>query len=494
MDSYYSQELAWGACDDFAVTEFQAGVLAEAPVECAWLDVPLDYADPQGEKASVAVSRVAARGESIGPLVFNPGGPGSTGVVGAIALGIGFADSRIGESFDLIGFDPRGVGATTPAVDCYSASGTTRGDELFPLVAMRPALTEEDTRALVERCADGSGGMGSLAHIGTRTTAKDMDVLRAALGEKKLSFLGQSYGTRLGAVYAEEFPQHVRAMVLDGAFDPKLATVDRFATSFAGFQTAFESIAASCAVDQECPLGTDPADWTARFQSIVQPLVDNPVPAGTSELDFDKAISGVVAGFYDPALWPDVIAGIAEVQHGRGDILFDLAGGEPVDEEAEADPNFLEALFAINCMDEERLDADEIVELRVRTAEVAPFMDPGAGITEGARDACADWPAKPTLGFPYAQDIEGLPATLVVSITGDAATPHVNAISLAETLGSSLLTVEGDGHTVVSAGAANPCVDDIAAAYLIDLELPDVMPTCTATTAVEPEPTAAAQG
>lgn len=269
LESFYDQELAWGACDAFAVTEFQVGVLAEAPVECAWLDVPADYGDPRGDTAQVAVSRVAARGDSIGPLVFNPGGPGSTGVLGAIGLSVLLAESRIGESFDLIGFDPRGVGATTPAVDCYSASGTTRGDELFPLLGLRPALTESDTRAVVERCADGSGGLEALAQLGTRTTAKDMDVLRAALGEDKLTYLGQSYGTRLGAVYAEEFPGNVRAMVLDGAFDPELGTVDRFATSYAGFQASFDAIAASCAQDPGCPLGTDPANWTTAFQSIV---------------------------------------------------------------------------------------------------------------------------------------------------------------------------------------------------------------------------------
>ena len=483
MEEFSAQDLEWGACDDFAVTEFQSGVLAEAPVECAWLTVPLDYDDPAGTRASVAVSRVVAQGEPIGSLVFNPGGPGSTGVLGAIGLSLTLEGSRLAENFDLVGFDPRGVGATTPAVDCYSADGTTRGDELFPLLALRPALTEEDTRAVVERCADGSGGMLALAQIGTRTTARDMDVLRSALGEEKLTFLGQSYGTRLGAVYAEEFPENVRAMVLDGAFDPKLATVDRFANTYAGFQAAFDAIAASCATAADCPLGTDPATWTATFQSIVQPLRDDPVPAGDSELDFDDAISAVIAGAYDPELWPTVIAGIAEVQQGRGDILFDLSGGVPVDEEAEADPNFAEALFAINCMDEERLTPDDIIELRTRTAEVAPFMDSGAGITEGARDGCEFWPAEPTLGFPYAQNIEGLPATLVVSITGDATTPHSNAISLAETLGSSLLTVEGEGHTVVSSGLKNPCVDEIAAAYLIDLELPTEMPTCPGTTA-----------
>ncbi len=481
LAQFYDQELAWGACDDdFATSEREAEILAASPAECAFLTVPLDYAQPDGETASVAVSRMASAGEATGSLVFNPGGPGGSGVLGALALSVGVGETRIGEAFDLVGFDPRGVGVTTPA-DCYSPDGTTRGDELFPSLAVRPELTEADTRAVFERCAEGSGGAEVLVQLGTRTSARDMDVLRAALGEEQLTFLGQSYGTRLGAVYAEEFPERVRAMILDGAFDPTLATVDRFSTTYSGFQAAFEAMAAQCTQDSTCPLGDDPAAATAEFQAIMQPLADEPVPALDTELDFDGAIGAVILGLYSAEQWPTIIDGIAEVEQGRGDILQQLAldatsGSE--DPAAAVNGNQPEALFAINCMDEQRLSPDDVARLRELTYEAAPFMDRGEEVV-GARDACEQWPEPPTLGFPYAQDVDGLPETLVVSFTGDPTTPHTGGIALADALGSSLLTLQGAEHTIVSAGT-NPCVVDVAADYLIDLELPAEMPDCSA--------------
>jgi pimeloyl-ACP methyl ester carboxylesterase len=478
LSAFYDQELAWGACDDFATTLPQEEVTTSGVGECARLEVPLDYADPTGATASVAVSRVAARGEAIGSLLHNPGGPGGPGLIGGIAMSVLLAESPIGEKFDIVGFDPRAVGATIPAADCYSTDGTTRGDELFPTLAMRPALTEEDTRAVFERCAEGSGGADALAHMGTRDTARDMDVLRAVLGDEKLNFLGQSYGTRLGAVYAEEFPDRVRAMILDGAFDPTLSTIERFVSSYGGFQSSFDAMAAECAQQPDCPLGTDPARATEVFQSIVQPLRQQPVPAGDSELDFDDAINAVIAGLYSEANRPALLEGIAQVRDGRGDILSEFGGDGTIDTET-IEGNIYEALIAINCMDEERLTPDDMIALRERTAEVAPFMDAGEGIAVGARDHCEFWPEAPTLGIPYAQNIEGLPPTLVVSQLGDPTTPHSGAISLAETLGSSLLAVDAANHTVVS-GGQNPCVDEIASNYLINLELPDEMPQCPA--------------
>ena len=480
LDRFYSQKLDWQACgDDFATSKREAEVLAKAPAECARLTVPLDYADPGAETASVAVLRVKARGKAQGSLLLNSGGPGGSGVLFGVALGTLLPKSRITERFDLIGFDPRGVGATKPAADCYSEEGTSRGDEVFPSIAQNGPLTEDDTRAVLQRCAEGSGGEKALTQMGTRTTARDMDVLRAALGEEKLTYLGQSYGTRLGSVYAEQFPQRVRAMILDGGFDPLLGTVERRLSAYGGFQQSFTAMAAVCAEDAQCPLGTDPNGWTSSFQAIVQPLRDRPVPAGDRNLTFDDALGGVIAGLYSPDKWPAVIDGLEQIRQGRGDKLVDLLGEI---EGGEADDvvngNSVEAAFAINCMDEQRLTPQDVVRLRTETFKLAPFMNPGGDLSEGARDACEFWPVPPTLGIPYAQNIQGLPKTLVVSITGDPTTPHQGSISLAETLGSALLTVEGEGHTIVSSGANN-CVDKIASDYLIDLTLPATMPTCT---------------
>lgn len=477
---FYDQALAWEECVDYATTTGESIIFRRASdAQCARLAVPLDYANPAGEVASVAVLRVAARGDAIGSLVFNPGGPGMSGLTGGLALSQGLADSRITERFDIVGFDPRGVGATQPAVDCYTEGGDADGDEAFEeLGRLAPQLTGSETRAIVERCADGSGGMHALAQLGTRTTAKDMDVLRAVLGEEKLTFLGQSYGTRLGAVYAEEFPDRVRAMVLDGGIDPAQGKVERSLAAYEGFQVAFEAMAASCADQDDCPLGTDPAGWTAAFRAIVYPLREDPVPALDQELGPDEAIWAVSTGLTRPTTWPRIIDGLREIRRGRGDELMQLLHDYGARDADGTGPNTLEAQFAINCTDEERLTPEQGAELREAGYERAPFLDPGVDVTRGVRDPCEHWPVEPDLGIPYAQDVDGLPATLVVSITGDPTTPHEGAVNLARTLGSALLTVEGDGHTVVGTGRS-PCVDELAAAYLIDLTVPDDGATCT---------------
>ena len=480
LDRFYDQELSWEGCADYATTTVESSIFRRAlEARCARLAVPLDYADPAGEVASVAVVRVAARGDSMGALVFNPGGPGGSGLTGGLALSQGLADSRITERFDIVGFDPRGVGATRPAVDCYTEGGGTEGDEAFEeLGRLAPRLTESDTRAIVQRCADGSGGMHALAQLGTRTTVRDLDVLRAALGERKLTFLGQSYGTRLGAVYAEEFPDRVRAMVLDGGIDPGQGKAERWLATYEGYQHAFEAMAAACADQVDCPLGAEPAGWTAAFRRIVDPLRDEPVPALDTELGFDEAVWAVSMGLTDPPAWPRIIDGLAEVRQGRGDGLMQLAYDYGGGDTQGTWPNTSEARFAISCMDEERLTPEQGASLREASYERAPFMDPGVDVTEGARDACEHWPVGPDLGIPYAQDVEGLPDTLVVSITGDPSTPHEGATHLAGTLGSALLTVKGNGHTVVATGQ-NPCVDEVTAAYLIDLAVPEEGATCT---------------
>ncbi|MFJ6019060.1 alpha/beta hydrolase [Nocardiopsis alba] len=478
LDVFYDQELAWEDCADYPSTETEAMLMGLAPgIECARMEVPLDYEEPDGDLASVAVSRVPARGESMGPLLFNPGGPGGSGVVGAALTAAGLAESEITERFDVVGFDPRGVGATVPAVDCYTDEEADAGVVALGSHGTTVEFTEADTLAIMERCAEGSGGVEVLPHLGTRDTARDMDVLRAVLGEETLTYLGQSYGTRLGTVYAEQFPERVRAMVLDGAKSPLEDTFESRVNAYAGFQEAFDKMAASCATDADCPLGTDPTRATAEFQEIVRPLRDAPVPAPGAELDFDGAIGGVIAGLYNTESHPRIIDGIAEIEEGRGDTLMQLIYDFGLRGADGAWPNSLEANHAINCMDEDRLTPEQGGELREATYARAPFMDPGVDVTGGARDGCEHWPAEPTLGFPYAQDVEGLPDTLVVSITGDPTTPHEGGIRLAETLGSALLTVEGTGHGVVSLGT-NECVDGATARYLIDLEVPDEGATC----------------
>ncbi|MCV7088290.1 alpha/beta fold hydrolase [Mycolicibacter hiberniae] len=476
LDRFYSQRITWESCETYTNTSIERAVFALAPtIECGRLKVPLNYQEPLGKTALIAIARVPARGESIGSLVINPGGPGGSGLF-ATAATASAAATRLPERFDLVGFDPRGVGSSKPAIECFTDAEADRGEFVLSTQGTTVQWTEQETQDIVDRCAQRSGGVDVLASVGTRDAARDMDVLRAVLGDEKLTFLGQSYGTRLGAVYAEQFPQNVRAMLLDGALDPKKGTVARRVDAYAGFQRSFEQMAAFCAAQTACPLGDDPAGATQQFQQIVRPLYRQPVPALRSDLGFDEAIGGVISGLYSAAAWPRIITGIAQLQRGRGDELLQLGYDFSLRDAEGRWPNFAEALYAINCMDEERLTEEQGNRLRERIFEAAPFMDPGVALS-GARDGCEHWPAEPTLGIPYATDIVGLSPTLVVSITGDPSTPHAGGIELATALGSALLTVEGEGHTIVMAGT-NHCVNEMAADYLVDLTVPPAGASC----------------
>jgi hypothetical protein len=219
---FYDQELLFGPCAGHATPGADDQLVASDPrFGCARLEVPLDYTDPGGVTARIAVLRVPARGDAVGSLLLHPGGPGASGIAFATAL----APSPITERFDLVGFAPRGVGASAPAVDCSPDEESRAG--WSELLGAAGPLTEDGARGPVERCARGSGGEEALATIATRDTVRDVDVLRAALGDRQLTFLGQGHGTRVGALYAAEHPQRVRAMVLDGAIDPRPGPVER---------------------------------------------------------------------------------------------------------------------------------------------------------------------------------------------------------------------------------------------------------------------------
>ena len=478
LERFYTQELTFGPCGDYATTDADAKAFANDTVQCARLEVPLDYQNPDGRTAQIALLRVPAKGEPgsrIGSLLLNPGGPGYSGMGHAITVADAAADSPVTERFDLIGFDPRGVGASTPTLDCFT------DDELEPGVTNTGLwgqnYTEEQTRQLYEQCAERSGGADVLAHVGTRDVVRDVDVLRAVLGDEKLTFVGHSYGTRLEAIYAETFPQNVRALVLDGPVDPTTGTAERRLDQVESFQESFENFAAFCAQNSDCPLGTDPAQATAVFQQLVQPLFDEPLTtADGRQLSDLEAVTGVMFALNIEEIWPELIQAIAELEAGKGDTLMalrDVSSGRNPDGSYS---NFGAALTAIDCLDEERYTPEQQTAMIRGIYEVAPFMDTGRPVT--ARNLCEHWPVQPTLGYPYAQNIEGLPQTLVVASTRDSATPYSGGISLAEALGASLLTVEGQRHGVVFA-AGNACIDDIVADYLIDLELPEEGATCT---------------
>lgn len=471
---YYDQKLSWGPCGPFATTADDRSTFANPAFDCARLQVPLDYADPGGRKAEIGVLRQKAADPArrIGSLVMNPGGPGASGMGLVPSLASGLRGSEVAARFDLVGFDPRGVGASTPAIDCLDDRqwDAERADLDVDPSPAGIAQTETENKQLAQRCADKSG-LDVLANVGTRDVVRDLDILRAALGDPQLTYLGYSYGTRIGSTYAEAFPQNVRALVLDGALDPQQTTIDRTVDQNAGFQGAFDAFATWCAQQQTpCPLGQDPQRATTVFQALARPLIENPIPAGPGRtLSWNDAQTGVSQALYISAAYPILARAIAGVAQGDGALLMRLADLYYERDGAGRYSNALEAFQVISCVDEQQItDRAQVAELNDRADAAAPFRSTGRGPVD-ALDPCAFWPVKPT-SQPHTPQVDGLPPTVVVSVTGDPATPYEAGVDLAKALGGRLLKVDGAQHTASLQG--NQCVDAAVTGYLTDLTLP----------------------
>lgn len=467
-EAVYGQPVSWGDCQRF---------LADRPVittaQCGTVAVPVDWASPDGTQAQLAVIRIPASGARIGTLMVNPGGPGASAVETVADMGTALADTEIGRRFDLVGFDPRGVGHSTPQLRC-------RTDAEFddyrrqPMADYSPAGVAE-----IERIHDGFAqsclhrmGPQFLANIGTATTARDMDVVRAALGDEQLNYLGFSYGTELGTAYAERHPDRVRAMVLDGALDPAADPIDENINQLAGFQAAFDEYAADCARSAGCPLGTDPAQFVTRYHQLVDPLVQQ--PAGTSDprgLSYADAITGTANALYSKRYWAYLTSGLLGLQRGTdaGDLL--MLADDYLNRDAEGRyTNQQDAFTAIRCVDA-RYSADPAVwaEADRRARAAAPFLEYGTFTGQAPRDICAQWPVPPT-GSTGAAVSPGPGKVIVVSTTRDPATPYQAGVNLARQLEAPLVTFDGSQHTVVFNGDA--CVDTAVLAYLTELTLP----------------------
>ncbi|GGM64628.1 alpha/beta hydrolase [Longimycelium tulufanense] len=479
LDGFYGQALTWEDCKGYATTAEDRVAFARQGLECARLRVPLNYDAPQGRSITLGLLRRPAGDQPnrIGALVLNPGGPGASGMSAAANLAHTVSGSELGKRFDFVGFDPRGVGASEPQVRCLTDQ--ERDEERLDLdVDNSPegvARTEAEEQDYARKCAERTG-REMLSHVGTRDVANDLDVLRSALGDEKLSYLGYSYGTRIGTAYAEAFPENVRALVLDGALAPEQDPVAELVAQGAGFQRAFDAFAAWCAKQQQCALGSDPARAVPIFRKLVDPLVDKPADAGDGrKLSYNDATTGVIQALYAESLWQTLNRGLAELALGRGMTLMKLADtyyGRGSDGHYST---ITDAFTAVRCVDDARLtDKAKRLEADRRYREAAPFLDDGRG-PSSALDTCAFWPVPPTRD-QRVPDPGQLPTTLVISTTGDPATPYQAGVDLARALGARLLTYEGEQHTVFLQGVS--CVDQATIRYLTDLEPPTGDTTC----------------
>ncbi|KAA8969295.1 alpha/beta hydrolase [Mycobacterium sp.] len=471
----------WGECH--VITDGPA-VKLPAGAQCGKIAVPVDYNDLSGGAATLAMIRFPATGHKIGSLVVNPGGPGESGVEAALSM-VGSLPPRVRERFDLVGFDPRGVASSRPAVWCNS---DTENDRLRaePQVDYTPAGVahiEDETKAYVARCVD-KMGKKFLANVGTVNVARDLDAIRKGLGDDKLSYLGYSYGTRIGSAYAEAYPRNVRAMILDGAIDPNTDPIQADLRQAKGFQDAFNDYAADCAKSPECPLGTDPEKAVEVYHSLVDKLVDpaDPMigrPAKTKDargLSYSDAIVGTIMALYSPALWHYLTTGLTELKSDHGDALLLLADMYMRRDAKGHYTNASDARVAVNCVDQPPIKSHaKVIEEDRLSREIAPFMSYGKFTGDAPLGTCAFWPVPPT-SDPHTISAPGLPPTVVVSTTHDPATPYEAGVDLAKQLHAGLLTFDGTQHTVVFQG--NSCIDDYVAAYLVNGTMPPTGARC----------------
>lgn len=427
--------------------------------ECAELDVPIDYDDPDGETLTLSISRVPATGDRIGPLFVNPGGPGGTATDFAAGIAPSLP-SEITEHFDIVGVDPRGLGAS--AIDCggdmeelygvdYSIDSQDDTDELL-----------EVSQSYVDGCEEDAGDL--LAHLGTKDVARDIDAVRAAMGDEQLNYLGFSYGTAIGQQLADLFPDRVRAMIIDGVLEIGPTGIETAAEQALGFETALQRYADDCNDDSSCPLAPDAIGAIEELQALVE---EAPIPAEPRDLGPGELSTGLAMPLYSEMLWPDLSDAVADALDGDGTGMVALA------DQYIGVADF-DIYFAVNCLDFEwPEDPNELLDAATAAAEEAPhFGEPI--VNDYIR--CALWPVEEE---PMTEiTAPDAPPILVVSTTGDPATPYEAGVRTAERLESGvLLTYDGDGHTVVGNGV--DCIDDIVVAYLVDLEVPEDGTTCT---------------
>ncbi|MFE6488742.1 alpha/beta hydrolase [Streptomyces sp. NPDC057757] len=511
LSRFYGQRIKWSACEGYETPE---------DMQCGKVTVPLDYANPGDGTLEVALARYRATGDSRGSVLLNFGGPGGAGIP---QLAVGGEDFMgLTKGYDVVTFDPRGVGRSSP-VSCGDAAeeayGMTDGaaessDPRAALAALRKAAGE---------CAKHSGPV--LRHIGTVNASRDMDVMRQALGDKKLNYLGFSYGTRLGAVYAAQFPERTGRFVLDGVDTLTESMSEQGLVGAQGQQTALEDFLTWCAKDLACPFGQDVRSARTQVVQLIGSLDEDPVPG-----DFGQEFSGqdlvgaISQALYSRQMWPTLEQALNSLlQDGDARWLTQLSGGaafpgtgtgtgtgsgsgagraQPDDSPATAarrddqvtvtadrdgdlvDPmdvpldNLPAALMAINCADDpDRPTADqvtkEIARLRTEYAQVSPVFGEYR-LTQVLM--CYGRPKGTDYIREEVRDVDTA-KLLLVGTRGDPATPYRWTLETAKRLGSSAVVLDnkGDGHTGY---ASSECVHQKVDDFLLYGSLPDSGSSC----------------
>jgi pimeloyl-ACP methyl ester carboxylesterase len=447
--------------------------------DCASVAVPRDWAAPTGSRTyEIQLLRVRSRTQHdrIGSLLVNPGGPGVSGFDFAVYVTFGQAlgglPTAITDRFDIVGFDPRGVGRSDP-IRCIDSTEQDEINAADPDPVSQAGF--DKVVALNRRVADGCRDKygDRLSQFSTEQAAHDMEAIRAAVGDAKTTYLGFSYGTLLGATYAQLYPGSVRALVLDGAIDPKEGFVASSETQAKGFERAFSNFATWCrATPNRCPIAPDArgavTDALAKAES--SPVHGDDGRAATRGWVF----TSVVASLYTESNWPRLAQAIDELRTGRAEGVFNLADTYVERESNGTYTNLSDALLSVNCVD--ATDAPSVNRIRqLQSQWRAKYPLFGAPLAISMLP-CVFWPGRKD-PYPTGQ-AAGAPPIVVVGTTGDPATPYENTADLATMLGTGrVLTWEGEGHT---AYPSTPCIANAVDAYLIDLRVPAEGQRCPA--------------
>jgi pimeloyl-ACP methyl ester carboxylesterase len=440
----------------------------DAQVETAMVAAPIDYDDPSGEQLELFVARRLADDPEhrIGSLLINPGGPGFGGSDFAFYADQIF-ETRLLRCFDIVGWDPRGTGLSEPYIDCI--------DDYDPYFAEIDITPDNDTeqrdliaksQEFADRCIEENDSIA--LHVGTNNSARDIDLLRDALGEDRTSYFGFSYGSELGATWATLFPTTVRAAVLDGASDPDADSLESSVQQLTGFEASLETFLAQCSADPSCAFHSD-GRAAEEFDALIASLDADPVPTrpGRPQANLAVAINGVIQAMYSEGYWPRLARALASARSGDGSGLLDLHDSYYQRYPDGTYGNELEAFQTISCADtdERRTVAEEDASVSL-FREVAPRLVP-EGSTGGY--FCTFFP---TAGDPRIEITgEGAGPIVVIGTTGDPATPLTSTMAMADALEDGrLVVVEAEQHTGYG---VNDCVVDLVSDYLVDRIAPD---------------------
>ncbi|MEU9144495.1 alpha/beta hydrolase [Streptomyces sp. NPDC048349] len=474
-----AKPLKWGECP--APTPLEGG--GQAPPkdwQCATLDVPLDYAKPEGETLPIALIRAKARDQKnrIGSLVFNFGGPGGSGITTLPGAAKEFEALRA--RYDLVSFDPRGVGRSAPVrceddkqLDAYLS------EDFTPDTPQEEQRYVEIIRTYQQACKKNSDKL--LPHVGTSNAARDMDRIRQALGDEKLHYFGISYGTELGGIYAHLFPKNVGRAVFDAVVDPTKTSEASALGQAKGFQLALDNFAQDC-VDRgdECRLqGSTAKEIEANIIKLQKDLAAKPIPGiGDRQLTETQATNGIAQALYSQELWPLLEQGLDEAEGGQGQLLLALSDALNGRDEQGHYSNLSAANAAINCA-----DSKERYTLAETKAKLPAFRSasPVFGDFLGwAMLSCTGWPVAGAWETPDVS-APGAAPILVIGNTGDPATPYEGARRMVERLGPGVgveLTYKGEGHGAYNSG--DTCVQSAVNAYLLEGKEPAQGTVCTA--------------